>query len=191
MILNLSITKELRFCIRNLHRIVALERTVLVLFFLKSDPSPLIAQSNCSSRLDRLGVVAVGLENLEEVEGLGVEQLPALVMFKHGLPIIYSGEMTVDSLDKAGDMHSYYFPLNAACPQMLSWVSRETDRREKILITGIESLNQLSRKDFEVDHSHPSTILVKPHRDAVQKLSINMLALLGRMRGLETSSTRQ
>ena len=88
--------------LRNLHRIVALERTVLVLFFLKSDPSPLIAQSNCSSRLDRLGVVAVGLENLEEVWGLGVEQLPALVMFKHGLPLIYSGEMSVDSLDKVG-----------------------------------------------------------------------------------------
>ena len=58
---------------------------------------------------------------------------------------------------------------------MLSWVSRETDRQEKVVITGIE--NPLSRKDFEVDHSHPSTILVKPHRDAVQKLSIEYARL--------------
>ena len=85
---------------RNLHRIVALERTVLVLFSLKSSPSPLIAQNYCSSRLDRLGVVAVSLESIEEVHGLGVDHLPALVMFKHGLPVIYSGEMGIDSLDQ-------------------------------------------------------------------------------------------
>ena len=77
-----------------------MERTVLVLFFLRNELPPLIVQSNCSIRLDRLGVVAVGLENLAEVSGLGVDQLPALVMFKHGLPLIYSGKMTVDSLDK-------------------------------------------------------------------------------------------
>ena len=60
---------------------------------------------------------------------------------------------------------------------MLSWVSRESDRPGKVLITGIESLNPLTRKDFEVDHSQPSTILVKPHKDAVQKLSIEYARL--------------
>ena len=101
--------------LRNLHRIVALERTVLVLFFLKSSPSPLISQSNCSTRLDRLGVVAVGLENIAEVEGLGVEQLPALVMFKHGLPLIYSGEISVDSLDKVSNPDHMIIPFYCSC----------------------------------------------------------------------------
>ena len=59
---------------------------------------------------------------------------------------------------------------------MFSWVSRESDRPEKVLITGLDK-GFLSRKDFEVDHDHPSTILVKPHRDAVQKLSIEYARL--------------
>ena len=63
-------------------------------------------------------------------------------------------------------------------PKMLSWVSRESDRHEKVLITGIESFNPLTRKDFEVDHSHPSTILVKPHKNALQKLSIEYARLV-------------
>ena len=47
------------------------------------------------------------METIEEVTGLGVVNLPALVMFKHGLPIIYSGEMEVDSLDKVWSSYSY------------------------------------------------------------------------------------
>ena len=46
----------------------------------------------------------------------------------------------------------------------------ESGRQEKVLITGLEG--PVSRSDFQSDQSHPSTILVKPHRDAIQKLSI-------------------
>ena len=50
-------------------------------------------------QLGRLGVVAVRVEGVAEVAQLGVEQLPALVMFKHGLPIVYTGTLGGDTMD--------------------------------------------------------------------------------------------
>ena len=92
-------TNMVKLSSRNLQRIIALERTVLVLFHLRSDSSPLIVRAS-SSRLDRLGVVVVTLGHIKEVAGLGVTSLPSLVMFKHGLPIIYHGDLEVTGLDQ-------------------------------------------------------------------------------------------
>ena len=92
-------TNMVKLSSRNLQRIIALERTVLVLFHLRSDSSPLIVRAS-SSRLDRLGVVVVTLGHIKEVPGLGVTSLPSLVMFKHGLPIIYHGDLEVTGLDQ-------------------------------------------------------------------------------------------
>ena len=50
-------------------------------------------------QLGRLGVVAVRVGGVAEVAQLGVEQLPALVMFKHGLPIVYTGALGGDTMD--------------------------------------------------------------------------------------------
>ena len=50
-------------------------------------------------QLGRLGVVAVRVGGVAEVAQLGVEQLPALVMFKHGLPIVYTGALAGDTMD--------------------------------------------------------------------------------------------
>ena len=91
----------IRLSSRHLARIIAQERTVYVLFLSgELETLELLRSRAASSRLDRLGVVVVSLESLAEVSGLGVTRLPALVMFKHGLPIIYSGNVTEDELDQ-------------------------------------------------------------------------------------------
>ena len=92
-------TNMVKLSSSNLQRIIALERTVLVLFHLRSASSPLIVRAS-SSRLDRLGVVVVTLGDIKEVAGLGVSSLPSLVMFKHGLPIVYHGDLEVTGLDQ-------------------------------------------------------------------------------------------
>ena len=145
-------TNLIKLSSRNLQRIIALERTVLVLFLLRSDFSPQIVQSGSS--LDRLGVVAVILDHVKEVAGLGVLSLPALVMFKHGLPIIYPGQLEEST----------------GLEQVFSWVSRESGREEKVLITGLQG--HVSSSEFESDQSQHSTILVKPHRHATTKLAV-------------------
>ena len=74
-----------------LARILAQERTVAAVF-----------QQLAGLQLDqlgRLGVVAVRVGGVAEVAQLGVEQLPALVMFKHGLPIVYTGTLGGDTMD--------------------------------------------------------------------------------------------
>ena len=97
-------TNMIKLSSRHLHRIVAQERTVYVLFLSREDDSLKVLHSrSATSRLDRLGVVAVTLESLDEVSGLGVTQLPALVMFKHGLPIVYSGNIEADEVDQVGE----------------------------------------------------------------------------------------
>ena len=94
-------TNMIRLSSRHLARIIAQERTVYVLFLSdEAQTLDLVHSRAASSRLDRLGVVVVSLKSLDEVSGLGVTQLPALVMFKHGLPIIYSGNVTVDEVDQ-------------------------------------------------------------------------------------------
>ena len=55
----------------------------------------------------------------------GVTGLPALVMFKHGLPVVYPGQLTVHSLD-----------------QMFSWVNQESGRHDKVIITGSTDMFQ-------------------------------------------------
>ena len=94
-------TNMIRLSSRHLARIIAQERTVYVLFLSdEAQTLELVRSKAASSRLDRLGVVVVSLQSLDEVSGLGVTQLPALVMFKHGLPIIYSGNVTEDEVDQ-------------------------------------------------------------------------------------------
>ena len=69
-----------------LARILAQERTVAAVF-----------QQLAGLQLDqlgRLGVVAVRVGGVAEVA-----QLPALVMFKHGLPIVYTGALGGDTMD--------------------------------------------------------------------------------------------
>ena len=95
-------TNMIKLSSRHLHKIIALERTVFVLFMSRSDDTlQLVQSSSSSSRLDRLGVVAVTVDDIAEVQGLGVSELPALVMFKHGLPIVYTGQLGTDNIDKA------------------------------------------------------------------------------------------
>ena len=53
---------------------------------------------------------------------------------------------------------------------MFNWVSKESGKDERVLITGVEGPVKVS--DFQSDQSHPSTLLVKPHRHATQKLAI-------------------
>ena len=97
-------TNMIKLSSRHLHKIIALERTVFVLFLSRSDDTlQLVQSSSSSSRLDRLGVVAVTVDDIAEVEGLGVAQLPALVMFKHGLPIVYTGHLGTDNIDNVDD----------------------------------------------------------------------------------------
>ena len=75
--------------------------------------------------------------------------------------------------------------------QLLNWVSQESEKDDKVLITGLEG--PLSKSDFNSEHSEEkiSTILVKPHRDAVQKLSIEYARLVReneRLRGIINSA---
>ena len=95
---------------RHLHKIIALERTVFVLFLQSCEDqsitsscgvtTQLVQSNSSSSRLDKLGVVAVTVQDIAEVEGLGVDTLPALVMFKHGLPIVYDGPLSENNVDQ-------------------------------------------------------------------------------------------
>ena len=86
---------------KHLHKIIALERTVFVLFLSRHNNTLDMIQSSVdSSRLDRLGVVAVVVDTIAEVSGLGVDTLPALVMFKHGLPIVYAGVLQEENIEK-------------------------------------------------------------------------------------------
>ena len=58
----------------------------------------------------------------------------------------------------------------------MNWVSEEAAKADRVKITGIDRL--LTRDDLDHDHTTGSTILVKPHRDAVQKLSIEYARLV-------------
>ena len=61
--------------------------------------------------------------------------------------------------------------------QLLNWVSQEAAKDDRVKITGIN--RPLSRDDLDHGHNNAgSTILVKPHRDAVQKLSIEYARLV-------------
>ena len=81
-----------------LARILAQERTVAAVFQQLEDTAQLGAGLQLD-QLGRLGVVAVRVGGVAEVAQLGVEQLPALVMFKHGLPIVYTGALGGDTMD--------------------------------------------------------------------------------------------
>ena len=80
-----------------LARILAQERTVAAVFQQLEDTAQLAGLQ--LDQLGRLGVVAVRVGGVAEVAQLGVEQLPALVMFKHGLPIVYTGALGGDTMD--------------------------------------------------------------------------------------------
>ena len=74
---------------------------------------------------------------------------------------------------------------------MLSWISSESYREDRVRVTGLEG--PLSRADLVAENSDDrvSTVLVKPHRDAVQKLSIEYARLVReneRLRGVIRSA---
>ena len=72
---------------------------------------------------------------------------------------------------------------------MLSWISSESYREDRVRVTGLEG--PLSRADLEHSDDRVSTVLVKPHRDAVQKLSIEYARLVReneRLRGVIRSA---
>ena len=157
-------TNMIRLSSRHLARIIAQERTVYVLFISgEVETLELLRSRAATSRLDRLGVVVVSLESLDEVSGLGVTQLPALVMFKHGLPIVYSGNVTEDEVDQV----STWTASVTICDQgfqLLSWISKESYRDNTVKVTGLEG--PLTRADLDGQHGDQgvSTVLVKPHR---------------------------
>ena len=57
-------------------------------------------------------------------------------------------------------------------------MSKETSQEDHVVITGLERPLSVSDFDQSNENEHISTILVKPHRDAVQKLSIEYARLV-------------
>ena len=84
-----------------LARILAQERTVAAVFQQLEDTAQLAGLQ--LDQLGRLGVVAVRVGGVAEVA-----QLPALVMFKHGLPIVYTGALGGDTMD-IGHGHTVHY----------------------------------------------------------------------------------
>ena len=157
-------TNMIRLSSRHLARIIAQERTVYVLFLSgEVETLKLLRSRAATSRLDRLGVVVVSLESLDEVSGLGVTQLPALVMFKHGLPIIYSGNVTEDEVDQVNTSITSVTLCDVSF-QVLSWISKESYRDNTVKVTGLEGPLTRADLDGEYGDERVSTVLVKPHR---------------------------
>ena len=157
-------TNMIRLSSRHLARIIAQERTVYVLFLSgEVETLKLLRSRAATSRLDRLGVVVVSLESLDEVSGLGVTQLPALVMFKHGLPIIYSGNVTEDEVDQVNTSITSVTLCDVSF-QVLSWISKESYRDNSVKVTGLEGPLTRADLDGEYGDERVSTVLVKPHR---------------------------
>lgn len=79
-----------------LDKLIAKEKKLAVLFYDENDKKSqkvLNELENIDDECDKLGVVFVKIDNVEEAKEYGIEKIPSLIYFEEGIPTLYQGNL--------------------------------------------------------------------------------------------------